>query len=234
MRDAGSEMVPEGSTILPDEQHLCFLDHMARLHAAFWGWRDDVGLLPRAAHYTILTPTTAALETERGGVDPVPQAVARGWSRLDRAAPRAGWLLRELVHDPGPLIEAMATTPATFVHGDWKLGNLGVRPDGVTVLLDWDRCGEGSACFDLAWYLAVNCDRLRLSKEAAIDAYRAALEGHGVDTGPWWDAQLALALLGALLMLGWSKADGDPAELGWWEDRALEAERHLVAAGAPG
>jgi len=228
MRDAGEEMVPEGSAPLDDERHLRFLDHMAQLHAAFWGWRDDLGLLPRAAHYTILTPLTAAVEAERGGTDVVPRAAAAGWVQIDRAAPRAAGLLRALLADPGPLVEGLLQTPPTFIQGDWKLGNLGSRRDGATVLIDWDRCGEGPACFELAWYLAVNCDRMRLSKEVAIDAYRAALERHGVTTESWWEGQLALALLGALLMLGWSKAGGAAAEMGWWEDRAVAAERYLA------
>ena len=99
----------------------------------------------------------------------------------------------------------LAATPQTFVHGDWKLGNLGSRAGGTTVLLDWDRCGQAAGGVDLAWYLAVNCDRMPQSKEAAIAEYRRRLEAHGVDTSGWWDAQLALALLGGLVQLGWAK-----------------------------
>ena len=28
------------------DQHLRFLEHMATLHATFWGWNDTVGLTP--------------------------------------------------------------------------------------------------------------------------------------------------------------------------------------------
>ncbi len=55
-----------------------------------------------------------------------------------------------------------------------------------------------------------------------IEAYRVALERHGVATDPWWDRQLALCLLGMMVMLGWEKAYGDDDELAWWEARALE------------
>jgi thiamine kinase-like enzyme len=132
-----------------------------------------------------------------------------------------------LLAEPWPLIDGLARTPWTFIHGDWKLGNLGSYPDGRTILVDWDRSCAGPPCFELAWYLAVNCDRMTLSKSAAIDAYRGSLERRGIDTGSWWQAQLALALLGGLLMLGWAKTEGNADEIGWWEERALDAVRYL-------
>lgn len=46
----------------------------------------------------------------------------------------------------------------------------------------------------------------------------------GVRTEPWWDRQLALCLLGALVQFGWEKAlGGYDEELAWWEDRAVAA-----------
>ena len=128
-----------------------------------------------------------------------------------------------LARDPGPLVEALDATPQTFIHGNFKLDNLGVTPDGRTVLLDWEISGLGACTADLAWYLSINCRRLPQSKEAAIDAYRSALEGTGVSTEGWWDRQLGLALLGSLVQFGWEKAfSGYDDELQWWEARALE------------
>jgi len=200
---------------------------MAQLHAAFWGWTDDVGLIPLAHHYTTLSPVMSALEAARGGTDPVPGAVMQGWEQLQRVAPRMAKTLNELSRDPSPLVGALAATPQTFVHGDWKFGNLGERPEGRTILLDWDRCGAAPATLDLAWYLAVNCDRLPQSKEGSVEAYRAELERCGVDTKSWWDLQLGLTLCGAALQLGWSKV-GNAAELGWWADRVAEGVQHLA------
>lgn len=227
LHDVGPHLVAEGGARLGLEQELRFLDHMASLHAAFWEWDDGLGLMPLSHHYTLLTPTMAELEAARGTSDPVPPLVREGWGRLPQAAPRAAGLLAALAADPWPLVEALERTPATLIHADWKLGNLGSHPDGRTILLDWDRSGRGMATMDLAWYLAVNCDRLPHSKEAAVASYRAALERHGVDTSGWFETQLRLALLGAFLQLGWAKAGGDPAELSWWEERLLEAERDL-------
>ena len=123
----------------------------------------------------------------------------------------------------------MERTPQTFVHGNWKLDNLGTDADGRTVVLDWESSGRGAALSDLAWYLSINCRRLPQSKEAAIEAYRAALERRGIDTAPWWDTQLALCLLGALVQFGWEKAlGGYDDELAWWEARAVEGARLLA------
>ena len=79
---------------------------------------------------------------------------------------------------------------------------------------------------DLSWYLGVNCDRLPESKADTIATYRAALERRGIATGEWWDRQLALALLGAFVQLGWSKT-ADPAELRWWTGQIVSTARTL-------
>jgi hypothetical protein len=68
----------------------------------------------------------------------------------------------------------------------------------------------------------VNCDRLPESKEAAIAAYRFALEAAGIDTSTWWNDQLRAALAGGFLQLCWDKND-DEAEFAWWADRLDEA-----------
>ena len=50
------------------------------------------------------------------------------------------------------------------------------------------------------------------------------LTNHGIDTTSWWDRQLALCLLGALVQFGWEKAFGGyDEELTWWETKALAA-----------
>lgn len=125
---------------------------------------------------------------------------------------------------PEQVDEALARSPATLVHSDWKAGNLGSLPDSRTILLDWAFPGRAPPCVDLAWYLAVNCERLPHSKEEAIDHYRRCLEGQGIDTSEWWEEQLELSLLGALVLLGWSKTG---AELAWWEERTGRALPYL-------
>ncbi|HEV1997072.1 MAG TPA: phosphotransferase [Candidatus Dormibacteraeota bacterium] len=223
MRDVSPFMVPPGGDLVSHATHHQFLDHMALLHASMRGEEAD-DIFPLAHHYIFLGPDMAAAEAERG-TPGVPPEVGAGWSRFRAAAPRVAGLVETLLLDPSPLAEALAETPQTLIHGDWKLGNLGER-QGRTIILDWDRCGRGPAALDLAWYLAVNCDRLPETKDAAIDFYRRRLEQHGMDTTGWWDRQLGLALLGGLLQLGWAKTH-DATEIAWWEERALGAHSLL-------
>jgi hypothetical protein len=227
MRDVGQLLVPPGDAVITPDSHRRYLEHMAAMHATWWGRGEAVDAFPLAHHYTILTPTMALLEAERGGGDPVPKAVMRGWLALRDVSPGMAATLSDLAADPGPLVAGLRATPQTLVHGDWKLGNLGEHADGRTVLLDWDRCGVAPATLDLAWYLAVNCARLPESKEDSIAAYRSALERLGVATAGWWERQLALTLVGAALQLAWNKVD-EPEELGWWQDRVTEGERFLA------
>jgi hypothetical protein len=136
-------------------------------------------------------------------------------------------LVGELRRAPWRLAEALGATPSTLLQGDWKLGNLGTRPDGRTILLDWAYPGEGPACHDLAWYLALNRARLPETKADAIGRFRRELQRRGVSTGGWWERQLGLCLLGALVQFGWEKALGDVDELGWWVDAARDGARWL-------
>jgi len=218
MHDVGEWLVPEGDDVVSLEQHRRFLDHMAQLHATFWGRTDLPVLTPMTTRYSTLTPLTSQIERDLGYGSGVPSILPACWDALDAAAPEAARAARRLAADPWPLVSALNATPQTFVHGDWKMGNLGSHPDGRTILLDWQWPGVGPACLDLMWYLAINAARLPESKEAAIDAYRESLESHGVATTDWFDRQLALAILGAFVQLGWNKA-GDDAELSWWADQ---------------
>jgi len=219
MRDVGDELVPEGDEPLLLGHHRDFLVHLAQMHAWRWGWSDDVGLQTMGQRLSMFAPRTIAPELSRDDV-PVPVRVAdQGWARLPDVAPRLAGVVGALHRDPRPLVDALATTPTTFLHGDWKLGNLGRHADGRTILLDWAYLGAGPPLWDLMWYLALNRARLPESKEAAIDAYRAALEASGVDTGPWFDRQLGLAAVAIMVDFAWEKAVGDPEELAWWDDR---------------
>jgi hypothetical protein len=201
---------------------------MAEVHAAFWDFDDRFELTSVANRYFEVSPWTALVEAELGSDFVVPQVIAQGWRELPSVAPSAAEVVVPLAHDPTPLAGALMTTPLTFVHGNWKLGNLGTDDRGRTVLIDWEAPGPGPACGELAWYLALNCRRLPEPKEDAIDAYRAALERGGVDTAPWWDRQLGLSLLGGLVQFGWEKClGGYDDELAWWEQRALDGVRFL-------
>jgi hypothetical protein len=183
---------------------------------------DDLGLTPPEVRWTMLSPAFAELEARRGPLTGVPALLQPMWTRLAQNAPDLHRVLAGLLVDPAPLVDALAGTPKTLVHGDWKGGTLGIADDGRVVLVDWAFPGIDAPCADLGWYISVNCDRLPESKEATLQRYRDALERHGMDTAGWWDVQLPLALLGSAVQMAWSKCD-QPDELAWWAARVAEA-----------
>ena len=223
MRDVSDELVPPGDDVFPEEQHHAFIDHMARMCASTWGWRDTMGLAPYAGRWSFTGPAFLDAERKIGDPEGAAAILAPGFKRFRARAPREVVdAIESLQHDLAPFVSALEETPSCFLHGDWKASNLGTAPDGRTVLIDWVYLGEGPACHELAWYLALNRQKLPTSKEQVADEFRSALESNGVDTTGWWDRQLGLALLGALVQFGWEKALGDDEELGWWCDRARE------------
>jgi thiamine kinase-like enzyme len=227
MRDVAETLVPEGDDVVPFEQHRRFIEHMAELHATFWDVAATLPeLTPMCARYTALTPLTAAIEASLGTPSPVMHAIDTGWRALDARAGDVARIARALIDDPWPLVTAFENTPTTLVHGDWKMGNLGSHPDGRTVLLDWQWPGAAPPCVDVMWYVAINASRLPEPKDDVIAAYREALERRGIETGSWFERQLALATLGAFVQLGWNKVD-EADELAWWAPRALAARTLL-------
>ncbi len=217
MRDVSAWLVPAGDRRLSLEQHLRFLDHLAEFHVACWGWVDSDGLWPMGNRYGLFGPDALECEAVLGHPEPVTAHRRRGLETARAVAPQMAAALAPLRHAPWPVVDALAGTPHTFLHGDWKLGNLGSRPDGRTVLIDWSLPGSGPPAAELAHYLALECSAAAVghTKDDAIAAYRASLERKGIDTEPWWDRQLALCLLGVMLQLGWEKSfDETGDELG--------------------
>lgn len=224
MRDVGPHLVPEGNAPVPEGLHGQFIEHLGRLSAAFWGFEDTIGgLATMAERLLIFDPVNVAREM---AVPEPPGPIAAadaGWRKLrDRSR-----FLRDLAEvvweEPQLLTNPLAETPTTFLHGDWKMGNLGTHPGGRTILLDWAYPGSGPACWDLCWYLALNRARLPETKEATIARFRADLEHHCIDTADWFDAQLDLCSIGTMVTFGWEKALGDEHELRWWELTVAEA-----------
>jgi hypothetical protein len=235
MRDVAEYLVPEGDTLATQAQHEGFVDHLAQLCAAFWGFTDTIGGLTTMAE-RLRFFDTANVARELAVAEPPGPIVAAdaGWRALpDRSLVMAG-LARTVQEDPTLLTGPLAETPVTFLHGDWKMGNLGRHPGGRTILLDWAYPGSGPACWDLCWYLALNRARLPESKEATIDRFRDCLEHHGIDTSGWFERQLDLCLAGIMVTFGWEKALGDEDELRWWDAQVVDAlNRQGVDVGQP-
>ena len=228
LRDITGALLPADQQF-SEERHSRFLDHMAALHAAFWGWKDDVGLTPLAVRYQTFSPTVAASEAALGSDLLVPRLMATGWDQLAEISPRLAECVLPLFDNQGPLLDALHEVPHTLVHGDWKAANLGSHTDGRTVLLDFGEIpGEASPLADLSWYLALNSDLLPESKDDTMARYRASLEGVGIDTSSWWERAVALELLATMVQFGWEKVLRGPGpELAWWEAHAAAGARSL-------
>ena len=224
MRDVGAHLVPEGDTVVPQTQHEGFIDHLAQLSAVFWNFEAPVdGLTSMAERLRFFDP--ANVTRELAVLDPPEPIVAAdaGWATLPERSSLLAELARFVWDDPTVLTGPLSATPATFLHGDWKMGNLGSHPGGRTILLDWAYPGAGPACWDLCWYLALNRARLPETKEATIGRFRADLERHGIDTAGWFDVQFDLCVIGIMVTFGWEKALGDEGELRWWEQQVSDA-----------
>jgi len=224
MRDVGEHLIAEGDTVVPQSQHENLIDHLAQLCAAFWGFTDTIGGLTTMTERLRFFDSVNVAREMQVASPPGPIAAAdAGWRALpDRSATLAA-LAQAVQRDPGLLTTPLAQTPVTFLHGDWKMGNLGSHPDGRTILIDWAYPGSGPACWDLWWYLALNAARLPESKEATITRFADALERHGVDTSEWFERQLDLCTVAIMVTFGWEKALGEESELRWWESRVVDA-----------
>ena len=223
MHDRSADLVPPGDNPIPASQHAGFIQHLGQMHAANLGWHDDLGLYPLERRTLFFAPATIAPELARDDVPMTLQVTERGWALLQERDAALFELVSAVHRDPSTLAGLLSETPQTFIAGDWKMGNLGTRSSGETVLLDWAYPGEAPPAWELAWYLALNRARIPESKSDTIARYRQALEDAGVATDAWWNRQLDLCLLAMAATIGWEKAVGDADELAWWSEHAQEA-----------
>ena len=236
MRDVAPWLVPEGDEVVPARQHAGFIDSLAQLSATFFDWQPDVpGLTTMAERLRFFDSVNVARELAVAEPPGPIVAAAAGWRQLRDRSGLLAETARAVQDRPDLLCAPLASTPVTFLHGDWKMGNLGSHPDGRTILLDWAYPGAGPPCWDLCWYLALNRARLPETKEATIVRFRNGLEAHGVATGGWFETQLDLCLIAIRVTFGWEKALGDEGELRWWEQRVADAvdRCRLDLAGRP-
>ena len=151
-----------------------------------------------------------------------------GWRRLPDRAPELAELLFALHADPRPLVDALASTPSTFLQGDWKMGNLGVAPRRSDDPARLGLPGRGAVLLGPRLVPrpqrgpGCRCRRRTPSRRSAD-----ALEARGVATRGWFDEQVALCLLAITVTFGWEKAVGDEGELRWWERVALDGAARL-------
>jgi hypothetical protein len=224
MHDLAATLLPDGAR-LSRARHRRVLHAAAALHAAFWSAPREPALCSLADRYSFLS-----LDTARRDQGPLAGAILRGWERFAELAPAdVGEAVLALAQQPEPLVTALQRFPATLVHGDLKLGNVGFAP-GRVVLVDWGtQTGWAPPAVEWAWYLAINASRIDAGRDELLaDARAAAGERHD-------EGALRLALLGGLVQLGWDKAlqaseHPDAAvrareadDLAWWVRHARSA-----------
>jgi phosphotransferase family enzyme len=221
------------------------LSGLAALHAYPWrtsGEIEDGPWCPIRERITLIC--RASLERPGAARDAVGARILPGWDAFDRRAPRA---VREIIGslgaNPQPLVDALATMPSTLIHGDLKLANVGIEPDGSVDLVDWQMVSLAPVAIELGWFLVSNVASLPLQPADVVaryhDALRQLVPGGAAIAGQW-DAQVDAAILVGLLLRGWRKgadaearvtlASGVTAadDLAWWSERAVAAANRLL------
>ena len=118
------------------------------------------------------------------------------------------------------------------MHGDLKLGNVGLADDGTVWMIDWQMTLVGPIAVELGWFLVANVAGLPMSPDAVLERYRLTA---GVAADDDWAAQRDLAIVTGMLLRGWRKGlDADAGltlptgasaaeDLAWWASAAVEA-----------
>jgi len=228
MHDLAPRLFPDVREPIAIDAEDAVLDALARMHAMFWDSPAlDLPWLGREAH---LMACVGPIVIGDDPMPPLPEAlgkrVAEGWREAFRVLPaRAADRLRDFASGrelPG------GDLPRTLVHGDAKVANFAILPDGAVAAFDWAVVSRAPASVDLGWYLAVNATRLARGKEQVIARYRERLErwlANPIEAATWSRLVEAAALDGALMLL-WSKAlavrdgrAGAREEWDWWVER---------------
>jgi Phosphotransferase enzyme family len=211
------------------------LDGLATLHSHPWPVSDAIEAGPWCPiRERITLICRASLERPGAARDAVGDRILPGWDAFDRLAPPAAReLINSLGSDPAPLVDALARLPSTLLHGDLKLANVGIEPDGTIDLVDWQMVSVAPVAVELGWFLVSNVAALPLQPAEVLDRYWRA---RGLDG----TRQNDIAILVGLLLRGWRKgADAEAGltlasgvtaadDLAWWCARAVEAAGRVL------
>lgn len=223
MRDLSQAFLGD-DRVLSREENRRVIAAVDGLHKEFWGEHIE-GLLSLYDHYSLLTPKRMVPFEDV----PILKLMLRGWDLFEEVAPSdVTFAMRTLLEDPEPFVRELGARPQTLIHGDLRLHNMGLTDDRV-VLFDWEISGMAPPAVEFAWYLIISASRIEATREQVLDDYRE-ISGERFDPHA-----LELALIGALMWLGWNKAldiveNPDPAiraqeraDLDWWIARVREA-----------
>jgi hypothetical protein len=226
MRDATDDLVQAGASVSRDTSRR-LLAGLAQMHESL----RDVPLddpCPLEGRYAMASPDLHA--TYRGpGAHPMADTIVRGWELFEEHVDRDVAEAVAMVHrEPKTLGDRLRRFPATLLHGDPKLANLGLV-GGRLVAIDWgELTGSGPREVDVAWYAQKGSTWIGCTPEDVFSDYDAA------SSEPLDRQALDLACVGALAQMGFRLAvaayasSPEPApqalgELEWWTRRVRAA-----------
>lgn len=214
------------------------LDALAALHREPWqrSLPESFPWTDRARRLLLLTRTSAAAYEAQGL--PFGARFIQGWADFARlVGPPARDLIDRLTADPAPLFVALDRLPTAGLHGDLKLGNVGLAADGSVPMIDWQMTLVAPIAVELGWFLVANVAGLPLPPDDVLERYRLAA---GMPSDETWVAQWDLAVISGLFLRGWRKGLDAAAgvvhpngldatqDLAWWGTAAsAAAERRL-------
>ncbi|MBI5289065.1 MAG: phosphotransferase [Chloroflexi bacterium] len=205
------------------------LGALAEMHAAFLAEPladAGIGWCPWRERITFLSPSSTE-SLAREGID---FGAPEGWRAFRRVTEqRVQSVIFGLLADPGPLLRVMAQLPATLVHADAKIANMGLE-GGTLWLFDWADVTVAPVGLEIGHLLAVNSSRLPWEHDDTLCRYAAHLErclGSARFSEIGWPRQVAIAALSGFMVLGWAKAReaeaGAREEFEWWCAEAVRA-----------
>ena len=230
MRDLGDAVLGWDTDVRRKDAQRIFAA-AASMHAAFADRRIE-SLCPLATRLSLFDP--AGLRSLPGAGDhPIVGHALQGWERFAEQAPAdVVDAVGALHRDPAKLVAHLTADGTTLTHGDLWLVNTAFEPDRV-VFLDWALATAAPGAFDFATFL-MGASGIQATLDELLDDVRSVQAERHDETA------LRLALLAAVVDLGWNKAldaTGDDettrarggAELSWWVDQArLTLELGLV------
>ncbi len=237
MRDLSASLFPDVREPISRAQEDALIDALAALHAMFWG--REARAWPWLAKGEFMYGFLAAGEIEReeslGRTHRLFGLVKEGWALAHQQLPRSISLL--MASPPTALARITDGLPRTIIHGDAKVANFAVLPDGRVSAFDWAMIADGCATLDIGWYVTVSASRLTRSKDEVFAAYRVALErrlGHTLEEA-LWARMYEAAILGGAAVLLWNKAlnvknglPGAVEEWNWWVGALERLERSFA------
>jgi hypothetical protein len=218
MRDLGASVLTWDDRLSLAATHRV-IDRAASLHRAFL--RDPpADLAPLHLVLTLFAPDRIAARADAGSE--LFSLALRGWEIFAETAPSdvAGQVMA-LLADVTRLADALLDGPLTLCHGDMATVNMAFEREHL-VLIDWAMPTAAPGGLDIARFIAGCSSVVEPTREEMLTAYAHA-------AGPAYDERsMRLALLAALVWLGWNKAldaaehpdlairEREQQDLDWW------------------